>query len=391
MPHLFDPLKLAGVELRNRIGISPMCQYCSVDGVPGDWQLVHLGSRAVGGAGLVITEAAAVEPRGRITPGDLGIWNDEQESALARIARFVTKQGAVAGVQLAHAGRKSSHTPPWEAALDAPAGRTLPEDDGGWEVWGPSPVPFDDGSPLPHEMTEAEIAQVVQAFAASTQRADRAGFDWLELHGAHGYLMHNFHSPLSNRRTDAYGGSFENRIRITLEIVRAARRTWPAGKVLAVRVSATDWVEGGWTLEETVELSRRFMAEGVDLVDCSGGGTVPKANIPLGPGYQVPFAETVRREVGMATAAVGMITEPEQAEEIIREGRADLVLLGREALRDPYWPQRAAVALGRTADARAPVQYARAWSGGRASFNHEPMAVPAFSSDARAAWGGRTG
>ncbi len=385
MPHLFETLKLADVELRNRIGISPMCQYCCTDGLAGDWQLVHLGSRAVGGAALVITEAAAVEPNGRITPGDLGIWTDEQAAALARIVRFVHGQGAVAGIQLAHAGRKSSHTPPWEAALDAAAGRTLPVEEGGWQVWGPSPVPFTDASPMPHEMSEGEIAAIVDAFAAAARRAHEAGFRWLELHGAHGYLMHNFHSPLSNRRTDGYGGSFDNRIRFTLEVVRAVRKAWPQGKVLALRISSTDWAEGGWTLEETVGLARRLKEEGVDLVDCSGGGTVPNAQIPIGPGYQVPFAETVRRDAGIPTAAVGLITEAAQADEIIRSGRADLVLLGRESLRDPYWPQHAAMELGHTEAVRAPVQYARAWS--RANFRYTPMAVPAFSRQAKAAWG----
>jgi len=358
MASIFDDYTLRGVTLRNRIGVSPMCEYSSEDGMPNDWHLVHLGSRAAGGAGLVLTEATAVEPRGRISPQDAGIWSNAHAEAWARVTRFITSQGAVAGVQLAHAGRKASTYRPWEEERRH-AG--VSDAEGGWEPVGPSALAFADGYRVPKELTPGEIAEVVQAFAESARRSDAAGFDWLELHGAHGYLLHEFLSPLSNTRTDDYGGSFENRIRFAVETTRAVRAVWPERKPLTVRFSCTDWVEGGWTLEETVDLSRRLKGEGVDLIDCSTGGNVPHARIPVGAGYQVPFAETVRREAGIATAAVGMITAPAQADEIIRNERADLVLLARASLRDPYWPLHAARELGQKDKVTPPVQYARAF------------------------------
>ena len=358
MASIFDGYTLRGVSLRNRIGVSPMCEYSCEDGMPNDWHLVHLGSRAAGGAGLVLTEATAVEPRGRISPQDAGIWSDLHAEAWTPITRFIKSQGAVAGIQLAHAGRKGSTARPWEAERGR-AGVT--DEEGGWEPIGPSALPFDGGYRMPREMTVGEIAEVVQAFAASARRADAAGFDWMELHGAHGYLMHEFLSPLSNARADEYSGGFEGRIRFALETVRAVRAVWPECKPLTVRLSCTDWTEGGWTLEESVALSRRLKGEGVDLIDCSTGGNVPHAQIPVGAGYQVPFAETIRREAGIATAAVGMITAPAQADEIIRNERADLVLLARASLRDPYWPLHAARELGQADRVTPPVQYARAF------------------------------
>jgi len=354
--HLFQPLTIKSVTLRNRIGVSPMCEYSSEDGVATDWHLVHLGSRAVGGSGLVIAEATAVSPEGRITPGDAGIWADKHVEAIVRINRFVKQHGAVPGIQLAHAGRKASAARPWEG------GAHLAENVGGWPILAPSAIPFGgDLSKTPRAMTEVDIARVQQEFAEAAKRSLAAGCEWLELHSAHGYLSHEFLSPLSNQRTDRYGGSFENRIRFLLETTRAVRPVWPEKFPLAVRISCTDWVEGGWDIEQSIELARRLKTEGVDLMDCSSGGSVPQANIPLGPGYQVPFAERIRREAAIATAAVGMITEPTHADEIIRNGRADLILLAREFLRDPYWPLRAARALGQKDKLPGPIQYARAW------------------------------
>jgi 2,4-dienoyl-CoA reductase-like NADH-dependent reductase (Old Yellow Enzyme family) len=355
-PHLFQPLTIKSVTLRNRIGVSPMCQYSSADGVATDWHLVHLGSRAVGGAGLIIAEATAVSPEGRITPGDAGIWADQHVEPIARINRFVKAQGAVPGVQIAHAGRKASAARPWEG------GAHLADDRGGWQILAPSPLPFgDDLNKVPRAMTGADIIRVQNEFAAAAKRALAAGCEWLELHSAHGYLSHEFLSPLSNQRTDQYGGSFENRIRFLLETTRAVRAVWPDKLPLAVRISCTDWVEGGWDIGQSIELARRLKAEGVDLIDCSSGGTVPHAKIPVGPGYQVPFAERIRREANIATAAVGQITEPAHADEIIRNGRADLVLLAREFLREPYWPLKAARVLAQKEALTIPVQYGRAW------------------------------
>jgi len=354
--HLFQPLTLKSVTLRNRIGVSPMCQYSSEDGAATDWHLVHLGSRAVGGAGLVVAEATAVSPEGRITPGDAGIWSDHHVEPIARINRFVKQHGAVPGIQIAHAGRKASAARPWEG------GAHLADNAGGWPTLAPSALAFGGELPkVPRAMTEADIARVQGDFISATKRALAAGCDWLELHSAHGYLSHEFLSPLTNQRTDRYGGGFDNRIRFLLETTRAVRAVWPERLPLAVRISCTDWVPGGWDIEQSIELARRLKAGGVDLIDCSSGGTVPDAKIPVGPGYQVPFAERIRKEAAIATAAVGMITTPAQADEIVRQGRADLVLLAREFLRDPYWPMRAARALGHPAAVSTPVQYARAW------------------------------
>ena len=354
MPHLFEPFALRGVTLRNRVGVSPMCQYSSEDGRATDWHLVHVGARAVGGAGLVMAEATAVEPRGRISPFDAGLWCDEQVEPLARITRFIAAHGGIPGIQLAHAGRKASTARPWDG------GGFLTAAQGGWAPVGPSPIPFNENDPPPRELTLAEIRTVQTAFVAATQRAHRAGYQWLELHAAHGYLCHSFHSPLSNVRRDEYGGSFENRIRFTLETVEQMRRHWPEELPLAVRLSCTDWYEGGWTLEESVELARRLKRAGVDLIDCSSGAGTPKARIPVGASFQVPLAEAVRRGAEIPTAAVGMIADPLQADEIIRNGRADIVLLGRELLRNPYWPIQAARALHQDDRIALPVQYARA-------------------------------
>ncbi len=350
---LFDPLTLRGVTLRNRLGVSPMCQYSAVDGRAGDWHLVHYGGLAQGGAGLVICEATAVEARGRISPADLGLWDDAQVEPLARVARFVEGQGAVPAVQLAHAGRKASVRPPWQAG-----GAPLTAGEGGWTPVGPSALPFAEGYPVPAVLGDAEYAALPGLFAAAARRALAAGFRAVEVHAAHGYLLHQHLSPLSNRRDDRWGGSFEHRTRLAREVVAAVRAAWPERLPLLVRVSATDWAEGGWTPEETVELARALSALGADLVDCSSGGLVPWAKVPVGPGYQAPFAARIRREAGVATAAVGLITTPAQAEAIVAAGQADLVLLGRELLRDPRFPLRAAAALG--AEGPWPAQYLRA-------------------------------
>ena len=353
MPDLFSPLAIRGVTMRNRIAVSPMCEYSSVDGFANDWHLVHLGSRAVGGAGLVMTEAAAVTPVGRISPADLGIYRDEHVEMLARITRFIREQGAAPGIQLAHAGRKASTRVPWEG------GAVIPESEGGWQTVAPSPIPFRPGEPAPAELTKPEIGAIVAAFAAAAQRAVAAGFQAIEIHAAHGYLIHEFLSPLSNRRADEYGGTFDGRIRLALEVAAAVRAAWPDSLPLLVRISAIDWVEDGWQIEDSVELARRLRPLGVDLIDCSSGGAVPYAKIQPGPAYQTPFAERIRRESGMLTGAVGMITEPDQADAIVRTGQADIVLLAREFLRHPYWPLHAAKTLG--APAQVPKQYSRAW------------------------------
>jgi 2,4-dienoyl-CoA reductase-like NADH-dependent reductase (Old Yellow Enzyme family) len=350
---LFSPLALRGVTLRNRIGVSPMCQYSAVDGRAGDWHLVHYGGFASGGAGLVVVEASAVEARGRISEADLGLWDDAQVEPLARVVRFVEGQGAVPAVQLAHAGRKASVRVPWDQA-GAPR---LPGA-GGWAVVGPSPVPFADGHATPAALDEAGLRGVVEAFGAAARRAVAAGFRAVEVHAAHGYLLHQFLSPLSNQRTDGYGGDFAGRTRLAREVVAAVRAVVPHAMPVLVRVSATDWVEGGWTPEETVALARDLAGLGVDLVDCSSGGLVPFAKVPVAPGYQVGFAERVRREARVASAAVGMITTPAQAEAIVASGQADLVLLAREFLRDPHFPLRAAAAL--QAEGPWPRQYLRA-------------------------------
>ena len=356
-PHLFSPFTLKDVTLRNRIGVSPMCQYSSDDGRANDWHLVHLGARALGGAGLIIAEATAVTADGRISPQDAGLWNDAQIEPLARVTRFLAEHGAVPGVQLAHAGRKASTQRPWDGNAQ------VPDAEGGWLPSGPSALAFrPDEERTPHALTQPEIGEIVAAFRAAAVRSSAAGYRWLELHGAHGYLAHEFLSPLSNRRTDEYGGPFENRIRFALEVTRAVRAAWPENLPLTWRISATDWVEGGWTPEDSVELARRLKTEGVDLVDCSSGGNVPHAKIPVAPDYQVFLAERVRREAGLPTAAVGLITEATQADAIIREGRADLVLMAREFLRHPHWPLHAAKELGLEDVVRAltPPQYGRA-------------------------------
>lgn len=352
-PHLFAPLRVRGVELRNRVVVSPMCQYSSVDGLANDWHLVHLGSRAVGGAALVITEAAAVVPEGRISPWDLGIWGDAHADALRPAAAFVAAHGAVPGIQLAHAGRKASTGRPWEGR-----GPVAPQD-GGWEPVAPSARAYDEGWLVPHALSSTEVEAVPAQFAAAARRALAAGFRWIELHAAHGYLLHEFLSPLSNAREDAWGGSFEGRARLVLEVVRAVREAVGDEIPLAVRVSATDWAPGGWSDGDTVRLAPLLGDAGADVVDCSSGGLTPAQQVAAGPGYQVPFAAAVRRESGMRTAAVGLITDPRQADGIVRDGRADLVLLARELLRDPYWPLRAARALGH--DAPVPDQYLRAF------------------------------
>jgi len=354
MANLFTPLTIKSVSFRNRIGVSPMCQYSSRDGFATDWHLVHLGSRAVGGAGLVVAEAIAVTPDGRISPDDLGIWTDDHIPALARCVRFMHDHGAVAGIQLAHAGRKASTPPPWKEGL------ALSETEGGWRpVWAPSAISFGAGAAVPQALSVQQIQGIVVSFAQAAVRAREAGFRVVEIHAAHGYLLHQFLSPLSNQRKDEYGGSFENRTRVVRDVVAAVRRVWPAELPLFVRLSATDWVDGGWDVEQSVALALLLKPLGVDLVDCSSGGLLPGVKIPVAPGYQVPFAERIRQGADIATAAVGLIREPAQADEIIQKGYADMVLLGRQMLRDPYWPQRAARQLGVTVP--CPIQYARAF------------------------------
>lgn len=353
MPHLFDPLTIRSQTFTNRVFVSPMCEYSSDDGFANDWHLVHLGSRAVGGAGLVLTEATAVTPEGRISPQDLGIWKDDHVDVLARVVRFIDAQGSVAGMQLAHAGRKASTYRPWSGH------GTVPVAEGGWsEVFAPSALAFADDYPQPQALTLTGIARITAAFADAARRAHAAGCRVVEIHAAHGYLLHEFLSPLSNQRTDQYGGSFDNRTRIVREVVAAVRGVWPEDLPLFVRISATDWVEGGWDIEQSIELARQLKPLGVDFIDCSSGGNAAQAQIPVGPGYQAPFAERIRREGGILTGAVGLITEPSQAEQIVAGGQADAVLLARELLRDPYFPLRAARELGQ--DITWPAQYLRA-------------------------------
>ena len=353
--HLFEPLAQRSLTLRNRLVVAPMCQYSATDGVPDHWHMVNLGSRAVGGAALVIAEATAVSAQGRISLGDTGIWNDTQREAWRPIAHFIAAQGAIAGIQLAHAGRKSSAQRPWEGRDALPVGQ------GDWLTVAPSALPFDTGWHTPQALDQAGIAAVVADFRAAAQRALAAGFQLIELHAAHGYLLHQFLSPLSNHRDDAYGGSFENRTRIVREVIVAVREVWPAELPLWLRISATDWAPGdaGWNIDQSVQLAQQVKPLGVDLIDVSSGGLIPHVSIPLAPGYQVPFAARIRGEAGIATGAVGLITTPEQAAAIIDAGDADVVLIARESLRDPYFPRRAAQALG--AEITAPVQYQRAW------------------------------
>jgi len=349
---LFSPLKLRDVVVRNRIFVSPMCQYSSHDGFPTDWHLVHLGSRAAGGAGLVMVEATAVAPWGRISPADSGLWSEAHGEAFASLTGFLRSQGAVPAIQLAHAGRKASTYAPWRGTGQ------VSEVAGGWQPVAPSPLPFAEGDASPRELAVAEIASLVDRFADAARFARLGGFEAVEIHMAHGYLLHQFLSPLTNKRTDVYGGSLENRMRFPLEVAKAVRDGWPAHLPVFARISCTDWVEGGWDLPQTMEFVRRLAAIGIDLVDCSGGGAVAHVKIPVGPGFQVPFAAAIRKEAAIATGAVGFITEPEQAEEIVASGKADAVFLARQLLRDPYWPLHAAKALG--VEVAWPVQYERA-------------------------------
>jgi 2,4-dienoyl-CoA reductase-like NADH-dependent reductase (Old Yellow Enzyme family) len=353
MPHLFSPLKIKSLELKNRIVVSPMCEYSSIDGFANNWHLVHLGSRAVGGAALVIAEATAVSPEGRITFADLGIWKNEHITKLKEITQFIDEQGAIAGVQLAHAGRKASHTEPWNGGK-----QILPTQENGWETVSASPVPFSSSEIAPLELDKAGIDKVIADFKAAAERALTAGFKVIELHGAHGYLINQFLSPISNQRTDEYGGTFEHRIRLLLEIIAAVNEVWPKEYPLFVRISASEWTEGGWTIDDSIALTKILKDKDVDLIDCSSGGNVAGARIPLKPGYQVEFAEAVKREAGILTGAVGLITDAEQANDIIQSGRADVVLLARELLRDPHFPLRAAHELGY--EIKWPNQYVRA-------------------------------
>lgn len=350
MSALFEPFSLRGVTLRNRIGVSPMCQYSAVDGFANDWHVTHLGARAAGGAGLVIMEATGVEPRGRITPHCVGLWSDDHIAPLQRLTEFITSQGAVPGIQIAHAGRKAGTARPWDGS------HPLSDTDGGWQPIGPSAIPFADEYRTPTAMTEADFDLVVTGFMNAARRALKAGFRWLEIHAAHGYLLHSFHSPISNQRTDAYGGSFDNRTRLTLAVLLAVRSVWPSDLPISVRLSCTDWIPEGWTIDDSIALAKTLKGAGADLIDCSSGGTA-RVKIPVAPGYQVPFAEAIRRDAQIPTAAVGMISEPEHADAIIRDGQADVVLLGRALLRDPYWAHHAARELLGQADALLPPQY----------------------------------
>ena len=352
MSQLFTPLKLRELTLPNRVFVSPMCQYSSPDGKPNDWHFVHYGSRAVGGAGLVMTEAIAVSPEGRISPKDLGIWSDEHAQALTSSVAFIKEQGSIAGVQLAHAGRKASVAPPWLG------GQPLTVENRGWEPLAPSSIPFAAGHPTPQAVTVEDLNLIIQQFAEATRRALKSGFQVVELHAAHGYLLHQFLSPLSNQRSDEYGGSLENRLRFPLQVARTVRENWPDSLPMFVRISATDWVAGGWDLEQSLEFCRQLKGLGVDLIDCSSGGLVPDAVIPAGPGFQTPFAANIKKNLDIATATVGLITTPAQAEQIVATELADAVLLGRELLRNPYWPLHAAQTLG--ADLPWPSQYERA-------------------------------
>lgn len=351
--YLFSELKIRALTLRNPIAVSPMCEYSSNDGFASDWHLVHLGSRAVGGAGIVFTEATAVSPEGRISPQDLGIWKDEHIEMLSRITRFVREQGAAPGIQLAHAGRKGSTNRPWDPQQGA-----IPVSDGGWIPAAPSPIPFATGYPMPQAIDEQGIRRVAADYAAAAGRALRAGFKIVEIHAAHGYLIHEFLSPLSNHRTDSYGGSFENRTRILRDVIASVRRVWPESLPLFVRISVSDWTEGGWDIEQSVELAKQIAPLGVDLIDCSSRGNVATARIPLAPGYQVPFSEAIRKRAGVATGAVGLITSGDQAEAILAEGKADVVDLAREFLRQPYWPLHVAAQAGEKVS--WPIQYLRA-------------------------------
>lgn len=351
-PALFAPIQIGDLHIKNRLTVSPMCMYSSEDGFSNNWHLVHLGSRAVGGAGLILTEAASISPEGRITPKDLGIWKDEHIEGLAEIVDFVEAQGTQIGIQLAHAGRKASCAPPWEG------GNRVQPANGGWETVAPSAVPFNENDPAPIELDKKGINKVISDFKEAAERSYKAGFKVVEIHAAHGYLLHEFLSPLSNKRTDEYGGSFENRSRLVLEVTKEIRKVWPKELPLFVRISATDWADGGWNIEESVKLSKLLKAEGVDLIDCSSGGLIPDAVIPAEKGYQVGFAERIKREANILTGAVGLIVEPQQAEEILENKKADLILMAREFLRTPFFPLEAAKEL--KIDLEWPNQYKRA-------------------------------
>ena len=352
MANLFSPLKIKNIELKNRIAVSPMCQYSSVDGFANDWHLVHLGSRAVGGVALVMTEATAVSPEGRISISDLGIWKDEHIAFLKRITGFITQQGSIPGIQLAHAGRKSSQLPPWEGSKE------LSAENGGWQTFAPSALPYKEGQLVPRELSIQEIKGIVQNFQDAAERAKAAGFKVIEIHAAHGYLINEFLSPASNKRSDEYGGTFENRTRFLLEIIESVRKVWAEENPLFLRISATDWKEGAWTEKDSIHLAELLKTKTIDLIDCSTGGNVTDVKIPVKPLYQVGFAENIKRTTGMLTGAVGLITTPQEANSIIEEGRADIVLLARELLRNPYFPLNAATAL--KMDTSWPVQYERA-------------------------------
>lgn len=352
MSKLLSPIRIRDLEFRNRVFVSPMCQYSAENGIPNDWHFIHLGSRAVGGAGLVMTEATAVSPEGRISPADLGIWSSDHATAFRRIVGFIQSQGAIAGIQLAHAGRKASTKIPWEGD------GMIAEDEGGWQTLAPSAVKFSDSYPLPREMSVSDLKMIRDGFAEAARRSLEAGFQVAEIHMAHGYLLHEFLSPLSNHRKDGYGGELKNRMRFPLEVAKSVRDVWPSHLPLLVRISATDWAGGGWDLPQSIALAKELGRIGVDLIDCSSGGIVPGVNIPLGPGYQVEFAESIRKEAGILTGAVGLITGAAQAEQIVAAGKADVVSLARELLRDPYFPLHAASILGD--DPRYPVQYLRA-------------------------------
>jgi 2,4-dienoyl-CoA reductase-like NADH-dependent reductase (Old Yellow Enzyme family) len=353
MSKLFTPLKIRNIELKNRIAVSPMCQYSSNDGIPTDWHLVHLGSRAVGGAGLILTEATAVSPEGRISPDDLGIWNDEQANAYKRITSFIKSQNSVPGIQLAHAGRKASTYSPWKGN-----GEVRVEDDG-WKTLAPSPISFAENFPHPKEMSKEDIKLVINQFSKAAKRSIEAGFEVIELHFAHGYLVHEFLSPISNQRKDNYGGTLENRCRFAIEIAKSVRQVIQDSTPLFARISSTDWVDGGWDIDQSIQLAKWLKAVGVDLIDCSSGGNVPNAKIPTAPGYQIPFSERIKKEIGILTGGVGLITTAEQAEEIISSEKADIVLLAREMLRDPYFALHAAKKLNVNLE-YFPKQYLRA-------------------------------
>ncbi|MDD2599154.1 MAG: NADH:flavin oxidoreductase/NADH oxidase [Kiritimatiellae bacterium] len=352
MIKLFEKFTLRDVEFRNRIWVSPMCQYSCKDGMPTDWHLAHYGSRAAGGAGLVLVEATAVAPEGRISPQDLGIWSEAHANALQRITRFIKEQGAIAGIQLAHAGRKASIAVPWNG------GKSVGVENGGWQTVAPSALPFAADDPLPHQMTKNDLDKVIADFCLAAQRSVAAGFEVIEVHNAHGYLCHQFLSPLSNRRSDEFGGSLQNRLRFPLQIAGAVRETVPSHLPVFVRISATDWAPGGWDLEQSIQFCKALKKLGIDLIDVSSGGNIADAEVPAGPGFQVPFAKAIREQAAIPTGAVGLITEPQQAEEILRKGEADAILIGREFLRNPYFVFRAAQELGAHAD--VPKQYQRA-------------------------------